>query len=174
MEFDQQTDRLPFHDPDEAEQAGVDATPSRDARIRHLQRVPLFSGFNEDELRRVVELARIAEVPAGTVVTQIGEPGDSFCIIIDGAVAVRTPVGPGSELHPGDFFGEMSLLDGERRSATIVATTDLRLLSVDRAHFWRVLDETPDLVRGMFTILSRRVRRLEQTMHAIGLGTNPT
>jgi len=175
MEFDEQTDRLPFHDLDGAEEPRAGGTvPSRDARIRHLQRVPLFSGFNEDELRRVVELARIVEVPAGTVVTQIGEPGDSFCIIIDGAVAVRTPVGPGSELHPGDFFGEMSLLDGERRSATIVATTDLRLLSVDRAHFWRVLDETPDLVRGMFTILSRRVRRLEQTMHAIGLGTNPT
>ena len=175
MEFDQQIDRLPFHDPDGAEEARAGGTvPSRDARIRHLQRVLLFSGFNEDELRRVVELARIVEVPAGTVVTQIGEPGDTFCIIIDGAVAVRTPVGAGSELHPGDFFGEMSLLDGERRSATIVATTDLRLLSVDRAHFWRVLDETPDLVRGMLTILSRRVRRLEQTMHAIPLGTNPT
>jgi CRP/FNR family cyclic AMP-dependent transcriptional regulator len=175
MEFDQQTDRLPFHDPDEAEEARADGTvPSRDARIRHLQRVPLFSGFNEPELRRVVELAKIFEAPAATVVTQIGEPGDSFCIIIDGAVAVRTPVGAGSELHPGDFFGEMSLLDGEPRSATIVATTDLRLLSVDRAHFWQLLDETPDLVRGMLTILSRRVRRLEQTVHAILRGTNPT
>jgi len=93
--------------------------PSRDARIRHLQRVPLFSGFNEDELRRVAELSRIAEAPAGTVVTQIGEPGDAFFIIIDGAVAVRTPVGAGSQLQLGDFFGEMSLVDGsldQRRS----------------------------------------------------------
>jgi CRP/FNR family transcriptional regulator/CRP/FNR family cyclic AMP-dependent transcriptional regulator len=175
MEFDPRTDRLPFHDPDEAEQARAGATaPSRDARIRHLQRVPLFSGFNEDELRRVAELSRIGETPAGTVVTQIGEPGDSFFILIDGAVTVRTPVGAGSELHPGDFFGEMSLLDGEPRSATIVATTDLRLLIVDRSHFWRLLDETPDLVRRILTILSRRVRRLEQTVHAILHGTNPT
>jgi CRP-like cAMP-binding protein len=89
-------------------------------------------------------------------------------------VGVRTPVGAGSELHPGDFFGEMSLLDGEPRSATIVATTDLRLLIVDRSHFWRLLDETPDLVRRILTILSRRVRRLEQTVHAILRGTNPT
>jgi CRP-like cAMP-binding protein len=173
MEFDQQTDRLPFHDPDEAEQTRADE-PSHDARIRHLQRVPLFSGFNEEELRRVAEFSRIVEVPAGTVVTQIGEPGDSFFIIIDGAVGVRTPVGAGSELHPGDFFGEMSLLDGEPRSATIVATTDLRLLVVDRSHFWRLLDETPDLVGRILTILSRRVRRLEQTVHAILRGTNPT
>ena len=102
------------------------------------------------------------------------EPGDSFFVIIDGTVAVRTPVGTGAQLHPGEFFGEMSLLDGEPRSATIVATTDLRLLVVDRSHFWRLLDETPDLIRGMLTILSRRVRRLEQTVHAILHGTNPT
>ena len=175
MEFDQKIDRLPFQDPDAAEQVRPDETvPSHDARIRHLQRVPLFTGFNEDELRRVAELARIVETPAGTVVTQIGEPGDSFFIIIDGAVGVRTPVGAGSELHPGDFFGEMSLLDGEPRSATIVATTDLRLLIVDRFHFWRLLNETPDLVGRILTILSRRVRRLEQTVHAILRGTNPT
>ena len=91
MEFDQRsTDRLPFHDPDEAEQAhpGVPAS-SRDARIGHLERVPLFTGFNEDELRRIVELSRIVESPTGTVITQIGEPGDSFFVIIDGMVAVR-------------------------------------------------------------------------------------
>ena len=175
MELDPRTDRLSFNESDEAEQAPAGATePSGDARIRHLQRVPLFSGFNEKELRRVAELARVMDVPAATAVTQIGEPGNSFFVIIDGAVAVRTPVGTGAQLHPGEFFGEMSLLDGEPRSATIVATTDLRLLVVDRSHFWRLLDETPDLIRGMLTILSRRVRRLEQTVHTILHGTNPT
>ena len=175
MEFDPRTDRLPFSDSAEAELARARATePAHDARIRHLQRVPLFSGFNEDELRRIAELSRIVDAPAGSAVTQIGEPGESFFVIIDGTVAVRTPVGAGGQLHPGEFFGEMSLLDGEPRSATIVATTDLRLLIVDRSHFWRLLDETPDLVRRMLTILSRRVRRLEQTVHAILHGTNPT
>ena len=175
MEFDPRTDRLPFNESDEAEQAPAGATElSGDARIRHLQRVPLFSGFNEKELRRVAEFARIVDVPAGTAVTQIGEPGNSFFVIIDGTVAVRTPVGTGAQLHPGEFFGEMSLLDGEPRSATIVAMTDLRLLVVDRSHFWRLLDETPDLIRGMLTILSRRARGLEQTVQAILHGTNPT
>jgi hypothetical protein len=174
MEIDQRSsDRLPFHDPQEAV-APYAGAPSRDARIRHLQRVPLFSGLTEDELRRVAELSRIAEAPADTVITQIGEPGDSFFVIIDGAVAVRTPVGAGSQLQPGDFFGEMSLLDGEPRSATIVATSDVRLLIVDRSHFWRLLDETPDLVRRILTILSRRVRRLEQAVNTILRGTNPT
>lgn len=175
MEFDPRADRVPFDVPDQAEQAHAGATaPSHDARIRHLQRVPLFSGLSEDELRRLAEISRIVETAAGSVVTQIGEPGDAFFIIIDGAVTVRTPVGAASQLQPGDFFGEMSLLDGEPRSATIVATTDLRLLAVDRSHFWRLLDEAPDLVRRILTILSRRVRRLEQTVHAILHGTNPT
>ena len=169
MDFDPRTDPLLFDDADEGATA-----PSRDARALHLQRVPLFSGLNEDELGRVAELSRIAEVPAGTVVTQTGEPGDSFFIIIDGAVTVRTPAGADIQLQPGDFFGEMSLLDGEPRSATIVATTDLRLLIVDRSHFWRLLDETPDLVRRILTILSRRVRRLEQTVQAILRGMNPS
>jgi CRP-like cAMP-binding protein len=175
MEFDPRTDRLPFNDPDETEQAYAGGTePSRNERIRHLQRVPLFSGFDERELHRIAGLSRIVEAPVGTAVTRMGEPGDSFFVIIDGTVAVRTPVGPGEELQPGDFFGEMSLLDGEPRSATIVATTSLRLLVVDRSHFWRVLDETPDLMRRMLTILSRRVRRLEQTVDAIVRGANPS
>ena len=169
---DLRPESLPFHDPDEV--APDAAVPSQDARIRHLQRVPLFSGFDETELRRVAELSRITEVASGTVVTQIGEPGDSFFLIIDGTVTVRTPVGAGSQLQPGDFFGEMSLLDGEPRSATVMAATDVRLLIVDRTHFWRLLEQMPDLVRRILTILSRRVRRLEQTVHAMLRGSNPT
>ena len=77
MEIDPRTaDRLPFHDPDEAEQAYSGAAElSSDGQLRHLQRVPLFSGFSEDELRRVAELSRIIEPPAGTVITQIGRRG---------------------------------------------------------------------------------------------------
>jgi CRP-like cAMP-binding protein len=176
MEFDRRSiDRLPFHDSDEAEQAHGAAPPlARDERLQQLRRVPLFSGFSEDELRRVADLSRMVEVPAGTMVTQMGEPGDSFFVIIDGSVAVRTPVGVGDQLEPGDFFGEMSLVDGEPRSATITATTDLRLLIVDRSHFWRLLDETPDLIRRILMLLSRRVRRLERAANAILRGTNPT
>jgi CRP-like cAMP-binding protein len=178
MELDpRSTDRVPpFHDQDEVELPAYPgaAEPAGDAQLRHLQRVPLFSGFNENELRRVAELSRIVEAPTGTVITQIGDAGDSFFIIIDGMAAVRTPVGSGRQLQAGECFGEMSLVDGEPRSATIVATTDLRLLVVDRAHFWRLLDETPELIRRILTILSRRVRRLEQTLRAILQSPNPT
>ena len=69
-----------------------------------VQRVPLFGGFSEAELRRVAEQSRIVELPAGTAVTRIGEPGDSFFVIIDGMVAVETSVETGNALHPGDFL----------------------------------------------------------------------
>jgi hypothetical protein len=65
---------LPFRDPDEAEQSYAGAAePSSDAQLRHLQRVPLFSGLNEEDLRRVAEYSRIVDAPAGTVITQIGD-----------------------------------------------------------------------------------------------------
>ena len=173
MGFDPNADRMPFHDEDPSAERAWEAEPSPDARVRHLQRVPIFSGFDEAELRGVAELAKIVEVAAGTAVTEIGEPGESFFVLIDGTAAVRTPLGPGAELHPGDFFGEMSLLDGEPRSATIVAVTPLRLLVVERDHFWRLMRETPELVTRILTILSRRVRRLEQTVDAIRRGAQP-
>jgi len=135
--------------------------------IKHLERVPLFDGCSTDELRRIAEVATITEMPAGTVLTRIGEPGDSFFFIIDGQASIETLIGFVDRLRPGDFFGEMSLLDGEPRSATITATTDVRLLVVDRSKFWRLMDELPDLDRRILFLLSRRVRRLEQVVTAL-------
>lgn len=164
MEFPRRPDEAsPLHGPEEAEQAEiVAAARPHDPRVRHLERVPLFSGFGDHELRRVAGISKTIEVPAGTVLTRIGDPGDSFFVVIDGRAAVQTPLGIGHSLQPGDFFGEMSLVDGEPRSATVTATTDVRLLVVEHSHFWRLLDETPDLIRRILMVLSRRVRSLEQ------------
>lgn len=160
-------DILPVPGPQETDTRDVRVARSGDPRIEHLRRVPLFSECTEGELRGIAGISKIVETPAGTVVTQMGTPGDSFFFIIDGRVSVQTPVGVGDMLTPGDFFGEMSLLDGEPRSATVTAITALRLLVVERSHFWRLLNETPDLVRRILVVLSRRVRRLEQAGRAV-------
>jgi CRP/FNR family transcriptional regulator/CRP/FNR family cyclic AMP-dependent transcriptional regulator len=159
-------DHSRLHRPEELATPDV-AAHSSDARIDHLRRVSLFADCTDVELRRIADISRIVETPAGSVLTKVGTPGDSFFLIIDGRVFVETPVGAGEPLHPGDFFGEMSLLDGDPRSATIIATTEVRLLVVDRSQFWRLLNETPDLVRRMLVVLSRRVRRLEQATNAL-------
>jgi CRP/FNR family transcriptional regulator, cyclic AMP receptor protein len=147
---------------------------STDTRVDYLRRVSLFSDCTDDELRRIADISKILEASAGTVLTKAGASGDSFFLIIDGRVSVETQIGLGDPLHPGDFFGEMSLVDGEPRSATITATTDVRLLVVDRSHFWRLLDEAPDLVRRVLVVLSRRVRRLEQVATGLRQRMNQT
>jgi len=176
MEFLQRPkDASGLHGPEEAEQAeGVAGAHSVDARTKHLARVPLFSGCTDDELRRIAHISKIVEQPVGTILTETGAAGDAFFFIIDGRVSVQTQLGSAGPLRPGDFFGEMSLLDGEPRSATITATTDVRLLIVEQSHFWRLLDETPDLVRRILSVLSRRVRRLEQVANSLLLGLTRT
>ena len=169
MEFPKRPDETsPLHGPEEAEQSQhVAGGSSDDPRITHLERVPLFSGLSENELRHVARISKTVEVRAGTVLTQMGSPGDSFFVLIDGRADVQTQIGVGDPLQPGDLFGEMSVIDGEPRSATVTATTDVRLLVVERSHFWRLLDETPELTRQILMILSRRVRRLEQATNAL-------
>jgi CRP-like cAMP-binding protein len=163
-----------LHHPEEADARDIFAAQSTDTRIDHLRRVSLFTDCTDVELRRIAEISKIVETPAGTILTEVGTPGDSFFFIIDGRVLVETQAGFGDPLHPGDFFGEMSLLDGEPRSATITATTDVRLLVVDRSQFWRLLGETPDLVRRILMVLTRRVRRLEQAANALGYRISQT
>lgn len=167
-------DSSPLHGPDEVDTRDVFPAQSSDPRIDHLRRVSLFSDCTDLELRRIAEISKVVETPAGTRLTEVGAAGYSFFFIIDGRVSVETQAGIGEPLHPGDFFGEMSLLDGEPRSATIAATTDVRLLVVDRSRFWRLLDETPDLVRRILSVLSGRVRRLEQAANALRHRMNQT
>ena len=103
----------PLHRPDALDTRHVPEPQFSDGRIDHLRRVSLFAECTDVELRRIADISRIAEHPAGSVLTKVGTPGDSFFLIIDGRVSVETPVGIGDPLHPGDFFGEMSLLDGD-------------------------------------------------------------
>jgi CRP/FNR family transcriptional regulator, cyclic AMP receptor protein len=150
------------------------ASQSIETPDEHLRRVSLFTDCTDEDLHRIAEISTVVEQPAGTALTTVGAPGDSFFLIMDGRVSVETPVGQSDPLQAGDFFGEMSLVDGEPRSATITALTDVRLLVVDRTHFWRLLDEAPDLLRRILVVLSRRVRRLEQLANTLRQRMNQT
>ena len=134
---------------------------ARDEKIRHLERVPLFEDCSLRQLRAVADISSVVEVPARTVLTRAGEPGDEFFVIIDGTALVALSPQRRHRINPGEFFGEMSLLDGEPRSATVKAETDLRLLVIDRTHLWRLLKEVPGLTEKILVTLSRRVRQHE-------------
>jgi CRP-like cAMP-binding protein len=109
----------------------------------------------------VARIARVFDVPAETLLTRAGEPGDEFFLILDGTARVEVSPEKRATLHPGAFFGEMSLLDGGPRSATVVADTPVRLLVIGRKHFADVLDDVPGLTLTLLTTLSRRVRQAE-------------
>src|SRR6266852_1001905 len=133
----------------------------REANIE-LKEVPMFEGCSERQLRSIARIARVFDAPAGTVITQVGEPGNEFYLILDGTVSVDLPVGKPVSLRPGEFFGEMSLLDGDPRSATVVTDTPARLLVINRENFSVLRREVPDLTQILLVTLSRRVRQAEQ------------
>jgi len=139
---------------------------AREEKIRLLERVPIFEGCSTRQLRAVADISKVVEVPERTVLTRQGEPGEEFFIIVDGTALVTLSMTRRHRLKPGEFFGEMSLLDGGPRSATVKAETDLRVLVINRAHFWELIRAVPELTQQMLVGLSRRLRELEKATNA--------
>jgi len=111
----------------------------------------------------VAKITEVVEVPAGTVLARQGDAGNEFYLIMDGSAHVDLSARRRSRLKPGDYFGEMSLLDGQPRSATVVADTPMRLLVISagtspRCYARRRAD--PDIL----VTLSRRLRQAEQAL----------
>jgi CRP/FNR family transcriptional regulator, cyclic AMP receptor protein len=138
----------------------------QDQKMGYLERVPVLESCSKRQLRAISRIAAVLETPAGQVLARVGEPGDHFFFIIDGAARAEVPPQSHHRVGPGEFFGEMSLLDGGPRSATVVADTPIRLLVVHRRDFWKLLKEAPGLTEQILVTLSRRVRRIEKAVNA--------
>ena len=136
----------------------------QDEKMRHLQKVDIFADCTKRQLKAVAAISRVIEAPAGTILTRAGEPGEEFFFILDGAATVEVTRRKRVRLTPGEFFGEMSLLDGGERSATVIAETPMRLLVIKRRDFATLLREAPELTQSILATLSRRVRQAEQAL----------
>jgi CRP/FNR family cyclic AMP-dependent transcriptional regulator len=126
--------------------------------------VPLFDPLSKRHLKKVAGLTSTVEYNAGDTVIQEGEPGDAFFVAVSGQAKV---VSGGKTLHkliPGDHFGEISLLDGRPRSASVVAETPLSLLRLPRTSFLRLVKEDADLARALLASLARMVRRVDRSL----------
>jgi membrane protein YdbS with pleckstrin-like domain len=116
----------------------------------YLREVPLFSGLSDENLERVAAIAREVAFPRHTAITAAGQPGRAFYLILSGEAVVHAlfPGGrlrPVNYLRPGSYYGVTSLLLGEPHDATVVATTDVVALVIDRADLSRLREEDPDL-----------------------------
>jgi small-conductance mechanosensitive channel len=129
-------------------------------RVDALARVDVFRALDAEKIDRLSRRMRLVLFGPGEVILRQGDPGDSLYVVRAGSVAVQIVVlGASKELatlSDGQFFGEMSLMTGESRAATVVAKTDVECYIVDKEAFQEILQEKPELAGIISDILSRR------------------
>jgi CRP-like cAMP-binding protein len=125
--------------------------------------VPLFSMLPNEEVDKLARRANELTVPAGTVVTDVDRAGVAFGVIVDGQAAVSVRGQPVRVLGPGDYFGEMSLIDESfrYRSAKITAETELRCLMFAKWGFRHFAMSHPQTVWALLEMMAQRVRDAE-------------
>jgi voltage-gated potassium channel len=124
-------------------------------------RVPFFRDVGAATIAEVTKLLRVRDVPAGTVITRRGEPGDCMYFIVEGEVAIQIDPKP-LVLSTGQFFGEIALVTGGLRTATVVARKSCQLLLLDIADFRRLASAQPELMRAIDEEARRRMGHAPQ------------
>ena len=128
-----------------------------DPRIERLRSVPLFASCTDKELSFIASRVDEVDLPAGTVLTKKGESGGDFFIILEGKAEVEAPEGKRA-LGPGDFFGEIALLDNGPRTATVKAATPMRCLVLGHEQFRDVLHQNGDIAVKVLRAVTQRLR----------------
>jgi len=140
--------------------------------IKMLQNVPLFAEMNEGELKSIASLASSIEVKKKNIIVQESDPGDSMYIILAGDVKISTYSADGREivlalLDEGSFFGEMSLLDTEPRSANATTMTDATLAHIRRCDLLPLLKTQPEITFKLLQEATARLRRTSRMLERI-------
>jgi CRP/FNR family cyclic AMP-dependent transcriptional regulator len=136
------------------------------AYLDHLANVPLFTVCSKKDLQRIARASDEVEVPAGKTLVEEGKPGHEFYLIVDGMASVLRNGRRIAKLGPGQYFGELALLDRGPRSATVQADTDMTVLVLGQREFAGVLDEVPGLAHKLLSSMAMRLR--EADSRAVG------
>jgi len=134
---------------------------ARDEKLDLLHRIPLFSGIDRRGLERLGMLSDEIDVPAGKVLMRQGETGSDMMVIVGGTVAIDRDGQRVNTLGAGDFFGEIALVDGGPRTATVTAEEPCRLLVITHRDFHAMMEEFPDVQAQVMSALAHRIRRHE-------------
>jgi CRP/FNR family cyclic AMP-dependent transcriptional regulator len=133
---------------------------SQDTKIQALKRAPLFAGLSRKELAQLARVSEDVEVEPGKALVKEGETGQEFFVIVDGNVKVTRKRRRVAKRGPGDFVGEIALLEDTPRTATVTTETRVRLFVLTRKDFRHLLDENPGVERKVLRALARRVVEL--------------
>ncbi len=123
-----------------------------------LAEVPLFAALSRRNVRKIADAARIRRFRPGTVIMKAGRPGEAVHVVLDGEVTVRRSGRRGLTLGPGSVVGELAMLDGGPRTATVLAKGELVTLTIGRARFRKLLATEPQLGVAVAEELARRLR----------------
>ena len=133
---------------------------SQDRRVELLHSVWLFSDCTDDEVAHIAKAATTREVAAGTELCSEGDPGEEFFAVVDGAAEARKAGKKVGTLDAGSCFGEMALIAGGERMATVVTTTPTSLLVLSRANFTSLLAAVPTVAPKLMQVMGQRIREL--------------
>jgi len=134
-----------------------------DEKLEHLRRVPLFAKMGSNELERLSQLTDEVEVGLDRVLAEQGTTGHEFFIVMDGRVMVLDGNTPVRTLGPGDFFGEIALIESVPRTATVRAEGIVKLLVIGHREFHSLMDEFPSVRDCVLDTLAERLRRTEES-----------
>jgi CRP/FNR family cyclic AMP-dependent transcriptional regulator len=126
-----------------------------------LRQVPLFKRIGKRHLRSLAGRCHVMRYQPGEPIVRAGFSGEGFFAIAGGRARVQRSDGHEVILAQGDFFGDLSLIDGESRNATVVAETDLIALKLTRQSFLDLLDAEPTVCRALVESLVERIRAIE-------------
>ena len=131
----------------------------RDSKIDLLRSVPLFAECSQKELGRIAAIADELYQPEGTRLIEEGKKGREFFVLVDGTVDVRRNGRKLRTMGTGDFFGEIALITDSPRSATVTATSPVRVLVITSQAFQRLLADTATLQPKVLAALAERAAR---------------
>lgn len=131
-------------------------------RVEILRRVELFSSLEGEEIRQLSALTREHRHPAGQVLVQQGDPGESMYVLVEGLLGVYSDRDHGAHpikldnIRPGEFFGEMSLLTGEKRTASVLTATDAVVFEIGKEAFTTILEQRPEIAVHIAHVVAER------------------
>jgi CRP-like cAMP-binding protein len=130
-----------------------------------LATVPLFAGLSKRHLRRLADHADVVSFRERAFIVRQDQPGGTFYVILEGEAKVLRDGRTIGTLGPGDFFGEISLLDGGPRTADVVAATPLTAIRIFKKAFDRVVAEEPSVAAAILAVVAQRLRRAERSLN---------